>query len=116
MTLSIPSSIFQPSLKMPKISARPLNFHWGEHPMVSARCPAYCHRVKHKKINPKPAMTPLLAADLRENETAGKAYFSHVNQNSSQGHEVRHWLEAEAQLLAERKFPAHKAGHKTNFK
>jgi hypothetical protein len=36
-------------------------------------------------------------------EVARKAYFSYVNQGSPQGHEVQHWLEAEAQLLAERK-------------
>jgi hypothetical protein len=35
-------------------------------------------------------------------EVARKAYFSYVNQGSSQGHEVQHWLEAESQLLAER--------------
>jgi hypothetical protein len=36
-------------------------------------------------------------------EVARKAYFSYVNQGSRQGHEVQHWLEAESQLLAERK-------------
>jgi len=36
-------------------------------------------------------------------EVARKAYFSYVNQGSLPGHEVQHWLEAEAQLLAERK-------------
>jgi hypothetical protein len=35
-------------------------------------------------------------------EVARRAYFSYVNQGSSQGHEVQHWLEAERQLLAER--------------
>ena len=35
-------------------------------------------------------------------EVARKAYFSYVNQGSSQGHEVQHWLKAEAELLAER--------------
>lgn len=35
-------------------------------------------------------------------EIARKAYFSYVNQGSSQGHEVQHWLEAESQLIAER--------------
>ena len=37
-----------------------------------------------------------------EDEVARRAYFSYVNQGSSQGHEVQHWLEAERQLLAER--------------
>jgi hypothetical protein len=36
-------------------------------------------------------------------EVARRAYFSYVNQGSLQGHEVQHWLEAEAELLAERK-------------
>ncbi len=36
-------------------------------------------------------------------EIARRAYFTYVNQGSLSGHEVQHWLEAEAQLLAERK-------------
>lgn len=52
-----------------------------------------------------------MAADLNQNETepapspgevASKAYFSYVNQGSQHGHDVRHWLEAETQLLADR--------------
>jgi len=35
-------------------------------------------------------------------EVARKAYFSYVNQGSSQGHEVQHWLEAESQLISKR--------------
>jgi len=35
-------------------------------------------------------------------EVARRAYFTYVNQGSRPGHEVQHWLEAEAQLLAER--------------
>jgi hypothetical protein len=35
-------------------------------------------------------------------EVARRAYFSYVNQGSPQGHEVQHWLAAEAQLLEER--------------
>lgn len=35
---------------------------------------------------------------------ARKAYFSYVNQGSLSGHEVQHWLAAEAELIAERKF------------
>ena len=45
---------------------------------------------------------------------ARKSYFSYVNQGSSQGHEVQHWLEAEAQLLAERDLTrVHGFHHKT---
>jgi hypothetical protein len=36
------------------------------------------------------------------NEVARRAYFSYVNQGSSPGHEVQHWLAAEAELIAER--------------
>ena len=74
--------------------------------------------MKHNKFSQnqdqKPGSTsPSVAiADLSQNEidfapspdeVARKAYFSYVNQGSPQGHEVQHWLEAEAQLLAERK-------------
>jgi hypothetical protein len=33
---------------------------------------------------------------------ARKAYFTYVNQGSQPGHEVQHWLAAEAELIAER--------------
>jgi hypothetical protein len=35
-------------------------------------------------------------------EVARRAYFSYVNQGSRPGQDVQHWLEAEAQMLAER--------------
>ena len=35
-------------------------------------------------------------------EVARKAYFTYVNQGSRDGHEVQHWLAAEAELIAER--------------
>jgi hypothetical protein len=35
-------------------------------------------------------------------EVARRAYFSYVNEGSPQGRSVQHWLDAEAQLLAER--------------
>jgi hypothetical protein len=35
-------------------------------------------------------------------EVARRAYLSYVNQGSLPGHDVQHWLEAEAHLLAER--------------
>jgi hypothetical protein len=58
-----------------------------------------------------PAGASLSAGDLNRNEidfppapgeVAGRSHFSYVSQHLSQGHEVRHWLEGEAQLLAER--------------
>jgi hypothetical protein len=39
---------------------------------------------------------------LASDEVARRAYFSYVNQGSPPGRDVQHWLEAEAQLLAER--------------
>jgi len=74
--------------------------------------------MKHKNFsqgqNQKPASAsrPSAAVDLNKNEidfapspdeVARKAYFSYVNQGSLPGHEVQHWLEAEAELIAERK-------------
>ena len=35
-------------------------------------------------------------------EVARRAYFTYVNQGSLPGHEVQHWLAAEAELIAER--------------
>jgi hypothetical protein len=62
----------------------------------------------------KPAATPLpkAAINLNQNETdfspppdgvARKAYSSQVKQDSRPGREARHWLAAEAELIAERK-------------
>jgi len=74
--------------------------------------------MKHNKFsrnqNPKPAGAAVSAAavNLNQNEidftpspdeVARKAYFSYVNQGSSPGHDVQHWLKAEAELIAERK-------------
>ena len=75
--------------------------------------------MKHKHFSPDQnqklagASRPTAAAaDLDQNEidfapspdeVARRAYFSYVNQGSLDGHEVQHWLEAEAQLLEERK-------------
>jgi len=72
--------------------------------------------MKHNKFsqdqNQKPAGASLsAAADLNRSgidfapspdEVARRAYFSYVNQGSLPGHEVQHWLEAEAELIAER--------------
>lgn len=73
--------------------------------------------MKHHKFNhpktPPAANTPSLVAteDVDQNEidfvpaadeVARRAYFSYVNQGSLPGHEVQHWLAAEAELIAER--------------
>jgi hypothetical protein len=63
--------------------------------------------------NQKPARAPQPAAvsDLRRNEVdftpsadevARRAYFTYVNQGSQRGHDVQHWLAAEAELISER--------------
>jgi hypothetical protein len=55
------------------------------------------------------AQKPNTGADKNENsftpspdEVARKAYFAYENQGSQSGHEVQHWLKAEADLIAER--------------
>jgi hypothetical protein len=73
--------------------------------------------MKHNKFpqgqNQKTAVAPrpMAAADLNQNalvfapspdEVSRKAYFTYVNQGSPSGHEVQHWLKAEAELIAER--------------
>jgi hypothetical protein len=41
-------------------------------------------------------------------------YISYFNQGSLDGHEVQHWLAAEAELIAERKLtPVHRFHHRT---
>jgi hypothetical protein len=62
--------------------------------------------------NQKPITAPRpTAAALSQNEinftpspdeVARRAYFSYENQGSLPGHDVQHWLKAEAELLAER--------------
>ena len=72
--------------------------------------------MKHNNLlqnqNQKSASAPRPAAGLNQNEidfapspdeVARRAYFSYVNQGSLAGHEVQHWLKAEAELIAERK-------------
>jgi hypothetical protein len=71
--------------------------------------PAYASFVKHNKYPQDQSKKPVAVADGNENsfapspdEVARKAYFSYVNQGSRDGHEVQHWLAAEAELIAER--------------
>jgi hypothetical protein len=55
---------------------------------------------------PASAMTTLSQNEINftpaPDEVARKAYFTYVNQGSPDGHEVQHWLQAEAELIAER--------------
>ena len=73
--------------------------------------------MKHHKSpqpqSPRPAGASGPAADagLNQNEidfapspdaVARKAYFNYENEGSLPGHDVQHWLAAEAELIAER--------------
>ena len=67
------------------------------------------HNNFHK--NQIPDAPRAVAAELNQDETkfapspdevARRAYFSYENQGSLPGHEVQHWLRAEAELIAER--------------
>ena len=72
-------------------------------------------RQKHFSQDPSQApaspLRPTAAAESNQNENdfapsadevARRAYFSFVNQGSLPGNHMQHWLEAEAQLRAER--------------
>jgi hypothetical protein len=48
--------------------------------------------VKQKRIDFSPS----------SDEVARRAYFSYLNEGSRPGHDVQHWLSAEAQLIEER--------------
>jgi Protein of unknown function (DUF2934) len=71
--------------------------------------------MKHHKLSKTQqaviAPRPTSAAGIGQDETnfapspdevARKAYFAYENQGSQPGHEVQHWLAAEAELIAER--------------
>jgi hypothetical protein len=71
--------------------------------------------MKHHKLSKTQqvviAPRPTLSAGADQNEinftpstdeVARKAYFSYENEGSQPGHEVQHWLKAEADLIAER--------------
>jgi hypothetical protein len=71
--------------------------------------------MKHHKLSKTQqaviAPRPTSAAGIDQNEisfspspdeVARKAYFAYENQGSLPGHEVQHWLAAEAELIAER--------------
>ena len=64
---------------------------------------------QHQHLKPARALPLTVAADVNQDgidfapsadEVARRAYFSYVNQGSLPGHDVQHWLEAEADLLA----------------
>jgi hypothetical protein len=66
---------------------------------------------RNKYPQPPVASTAVAAEELEQSrrdfapsadEVARRAYFSYVNEGSQPGRDVQHWLEAEAELLAER--------------
>jgi len=71
--------------------------------------------MKHRKLSQTEqaviASNPTSAAIIDQNEinsvpspdeVARKAYFAFENERSQPGHDVQHWLQAEADLIAER--------------
>jgi hypothetical protein len=65
------------------------------------------HQNQTPDITPRPASAAALNTDEisftpAPDEVARRAYFTYVNQGSRDGHEVQHWLKAEADLIAER--------------
>jgi hypothetical protein len=75
--------------------------------------------MKHNNYSTTSAPRPT-AANLSPNEmafapspdeVARKAYFAYENQGSLPGHEVQHWLAAEAELIAERQLTRIHAFH-----
>jgi len=74
--------------------------------------------------NQKPAgaSQPISVVGLSQNEinftpspdeVARRAYFTYVNQGSQSGHEVQHWLQAEAELIQERDLTrVHRSHHR----
>jgi hypothetical protein len=85
--------------------------------MADAVLSAYCLFMKHNihsqhqnktpDIAPRPASAAALNPDEinftpTPDEVARRAYFTYVNLGSRPGHEVQHWLKAEADMIAER--------------
>ena len=71
--------------------------------------------MKHHKLSKTQqaviAPRPTSAAGIEQNEisfspspdeVARRAYFAYENERSQPGHDVQHWLKAEADLIAER--------------
>lgn len=85
--------------------------------MVETLCVIHAGLMKHQKNSNVPSQTPASptrppavtepgqeAVDFapEPDEVARRAYFSYVNKGAPQGQHVQHWLDAEAELIAER--------------
>jgi hypothetical protein len=91
--------------------------------MGYAGCMSNQHYYQDKNQKPAGAAHLVSSGELNQNKTnfqpapsadevATRAYFSFVNQGSLPGHDVRHWLEAEAQLLEEHQLTRTHGYHK----
>ena len=82
--------------------------------------------MKHKKLSKTQqaviAPRPTLSAGKDQNEisfmpspdeVARRAYFAYENERSQPGHDVQHWLKAEADLIAERNLTRNHRFHNT---
>ena len=90
---------------------------WGEYPIAGGRWRSLFSLMKHKHFpqghnHESAGASSSGAAEESDqggsdfapsaDEVARRAYFSYVNHGSLPGHDVQHWLVAEAELLAER--------------
>lgn len=88
---------------------------WGEHPIADVLLHNYIRNMKRQNIsqdqkqNTANTQQSTTVAALNQIKTdfkpssdavAKKAYFSYLNGGSQPGQEMKHWLEAEAQLIA----------------
>ena len=105
----------EPALKVILTNERS-SLAWGEDPMAHGSFKTYSYFMKNTKYTqsqnqktvtaPRPAPTALSRNEISfvpaPDEVARRAYFSYENTGSLPGHEVQHWLTAEADLIAER--------------
>ena len=54
-------------------------------------------------IAEKPPVQTETTMEPAADEVRRRAYFSYLNEGARPGHDVQHWLDAEAKMLAERK-------------
>lgn len=103
----------EPGWSSPGVYLVCMNDWVGLYPIASQPLSGHAQSMKHNKYpqNQTLADAPGRVAELERNEAgfahspdeiARKAYFAYVNQGSLPGHEVQHWLKAEAELIAER--------------
>ena len=126
---SISIARWSAAARKPALEIAPCRIEWGEYPIPTRDGTAYDNWMPHQKFLPDQSQKPggsfrtAAAAELTQSEidfvpsrdeVARKAYFSYLNQGSLQGHEVQHWLDAEAHLVEERRLTrTHGFHHKT---